>query len=62
MPKDVFAERKVLEICVPSAVFFFNYDSTRLLDVMKELKVVLGHFSENFLAKQGLFSCFHYGK
>lgn len=47
--KDAFVERDVLQTGVPSTTTFFNDGSERLLDVLKELKVMPGHFSEIFV-------------
>ena len=48
-PKDVFVGRKVLEMGVASAVISFNDGTKRLIDVMKELKVEPGHYSEHVI-------------
>ena len=47
-PKDVFVGRKVLEMGVASAVISFNDRTKQLIDVMKELKVEPGHYSETY--------------
>ena len=47
-PKDVFVGWKVLEMGVASAVISFNDGTKRLIDVMKELKVEPGHYSETY--------------
>ena len=47
-PKDIFVGRKVLELGVASAVISFNDGTKLLIDVLKELKIVLGYFSELF--------------
>ena len=47
-PKDVFVGWKVLEMGVASAVISFNDGSKRLIDVMKELKVEPGDYSETY--------------
>ena len=47
-PKDIFVRRKVLEMGVASAVISFNVGTKRLIDVIKELKIVPGCYSQLF--------------
>ena len=46
--KDVFVGGKVLEMGVASAVISFNDGTKRLIDIMKELMVEPGHYSETY--------------
>ena len=51
-PKEIFVEKLVLELCVCSAVLNFNSGSFGIVEVLKDLGVSPGHFTNIYCLRK----------
>ena len=51
-PKEIFVERYVSEVGVCSAVLNFNSGSAGIINVLKNVRVLAGHFTNIFCEKK----------